>query len=995
MLLAAVSHAQTPTKDYRSVCDSVRVLLKERTTVDTELSMKSVVKKGSSLDFHFSEELSDYHWTLKDIDWLRSELKRQAPEGYGGYSVGNIYAKNTPVGELITPTLGRSGAPSDYKWRYDDRRGKVKPLVSRVGGKYYKRGLSGRHIALWQSHGRYYDEASDRWIWQRAPLFTTVEDMYTQSYVLQFLIPMLENAGAYVMTPRERDIQREEVIIDNDPAFEGVRADLVRKVGVYSERGSWSDAGVGFADAKRVYCDNDNPFRMGSARKAQCATDESGRKAEARWEFTVPRSGEYAVYVSYKSVSGSTDAAHYTVSHLAGKTEFSVNQRMGGGTWIYLGTFEFAEDSPAEVLLDNITSDGKGVVTADAVKIGGGMGKIARGPADAPKDEWTTSGMPCFAEGSLYWEQFAGVDTTVTRNWEGDYTQDFASRGAWVTMMAGGSEVNPAYEGEGKKIPFDLSLAFHSDAGLTPNDSIIGTLSIYTLLADGKDKLPDGRSRQLCRHLAGIVQDQVCEDIRADFEPLWSKRMLWNKSYSESRTTSVPGMLLELLSHQNFADQRLGLDPTFRFEACRAVYKGMLKFLSDEHGIPYVVQPLSVNSFSARLTGDGEVTLSWRATADPKEPTADARDFILYTRVGDGVFDQGVDITDLQLKDGVYSTVVGIDADEIYSYRIVAQNEGGRSFPSQTLSVGQSGREKGKVLVVNNFDRVSTAAWFDSETYAGFDRNLDSGVGYGYEINYVGDTFDFRRDSEWTDDSDPGFGGSDVSHAGEIIPGNTFDFVRIHGRSILAAGYSFDSASREAFVRDGSNGEVLDLLCGKQVRVRVGSGAVPDRYAVFPEDLRRAIEAHTAAGGGVIVSGANIATDVWSEVFPVEVEENVREEEKKFVMETLGYSFQTDHGGFSGRISPTKGFKALGEPFEYRQKPDGVMYCVENPDGIKPASKGAAQVLRYTDSGVGAAVSYDAEGYRAVSFGFPLESVTDGAVLDALVGKTLEYINRQ
>ena len=188
---------------------------------------------------------------------------------------------------------------------------------------------------------------------------------------------------------------------------------------------------------------------------------------------------------------------------------------------------------------------------------------------------------------------------------------------------------------------------------------------------------------------------------------------------------------------------------------------------------------------------------------------------------------------------------------------------------------------------------------------------------------------------------------------------------------------------------------MLDLLCGKQVRVRVGSGAVPDRYAVFPEDLRRAIEAHTAAGGGVIVSGANIATDVWSEVFPVEVEENVREEEKKFVMETLGYSFQTDHGGFSGRISPTKGFKALGEPFEYRQKPDGVMYCVENPDGIKPASKGAAQVLRYTDSGVGAAVSYDAEGYRAVSFGFPLESVTDGAVLDALVGKTLEYINRQ
>ena len=75
-----------------------------------------------------------------------------------------------------------------------------------------------------------------------------MEDIYTQSYVLPFLIPMLENAGAYVMTPRERDTQIHEVISDNDPAFKEARTGLIRKAGTYSEYGGWEDAGQGFAD---------------------------------------------------------------------------------------------------------------------------------------------------------------------------------------------------------------------------------------------------------------------------------------------------------------------------------------------------------------------------------------------------------------------------------------------------------------------------------------------------------------------------------------------------------------------------------------------------------------------------------------------------------------------------------------------------------------------------------------------------------------------------
>src|SRR5574344_2341094 len=68
-------------------------------------------------------------------------------------------------------------------------------------------GLNGRHISLWASHGRYYDAKKGVWKWQRPCLYGTTEDLFSQTFVVPFLIPMLENAGAYVYTPRERDWQ--------------------------------------------------------------------------------------------------------------------------------------------------------------------------------------------------------------------------------------------------------------------------------------------------------------------------------------------------------------------------------------------------------------------------------------------------------------------------------------------------------------------------------------------------------------------------------------------------------------------------------------------------------------------------------------------------------------------------------------------------------------------------------------------------------------------
>lgn len=1002
MLATMAADAQNLKDDFKATCDSVVLHLKERMTTVTSLKLRleTVTKRGNDIDFYFNDALSDYNWSEDDIRWLREEIGMFMPSAYSKYGIGNIYAKKVDVNTLATPKLTNDGNPAKYKEKTADPRGKVKMMVSRHGAPLYNKGLSGRYIALWQSHGRYFEASTDRWEWQRAPLNRTVEDVYTQSYVLPFLIPMLENAGAYVMTPRERDTQKYEVIIDNDEAFSGHREGLTRRKGHYHERGKWNDAGVGFADAKRVYVDNDNPFTMGSVRSTSAVSEEEGQKAEAKWSFEVPESGEYAVYISYKSLPNSCESAHYTVTYSSGKAEFSVNQRIGGGTWIYLGTFHFDSKTEASVMLDNVVADAqKGkLITADGVKIGGGMGKISRGLEGTDKSTWTTSGLPCYLEGALYWEQFAGVDTTVFRKWEGDYTQDYASRGAWVSQLTGGSHVNPKYDGvNGRGIPIDLSFGFHSDAGSTPNDSIVGTLSIYTLLADNKSTLPNGRSRQLGRHLAGVVQDQLVQDIRADFNPRWTRRELWNKNYSESRTTSVPGMLLELLSHQNFADMKYGLDPSFRFTVSRAVYKGILKFLSDEYGCPYVVQPLPVNSISATITSGNEVKISWKDTPDPLEPTATAKNFILYTRVGEGQFNEGIKV-DVRKDGAFWYTNVSIDPNELYSFRIVAENEGGVSFPSETVCAAISSTARGNAFIVNNFDRVSAPTWIDYPDYAGFDGATDAGVGYINEINFIGENYEFRRHKAWTDDDEAGFTASYTDMAGTIVPGNTFDFISVHARAMLAAGWSISSASRDAYIAKGDNGaKVIDIICGKQVTTKIGAGNVPARYEVFPTGLQTAIKTSTAAGRSIMISGAYIGTDAWDEVYPVEIDSKKRSDTQKFIAETLGYKWVTNHACRNGIVEPVSSADGvlMGlSKLSFHQELNSDVYKVETPDGIKPANEKGSIALRYSGNGIPASVAFNGGKYRVLSFGFPLETLCSEEELNAVMSQSLAYLNR-
>ena len=996
---AALSFAQPKAPEaFKPMGDSISNYLRNNTLVRSRVSVKDVVQGKKTLDIYLSDGISDFPIRDKEYADIYAIANGFLPEEYSSYAGKvRIFGGGVALENLKSNFYAakRDATPVKEHEKYAEKhhRKLAAPLVKNTSKPYsVGKGLQNRHIAMWQSHGFYFEPSLKRWEWQRARCWQTVEDLYTQSYVLPFLVPMLENAGAVVMLPRERDWNVYEQVVDNDDPLSA-----------YRETGAWGDAPEkGFANPKETYTFGENPFKMGTARMAKAAGKDTP-KSTVHWIPNIPAAssltGPVAVYVSYQTVKNSTTAAHYTVKHKGGETTFSVNQQMGGGTWIFLGKFEFEEGALPEqgVWLTNETEAAGSFVTADAVKFGGGMGNIARKPdTDIDRNgdpvEFETlpevSGYPRFTEGSRYWLQWAGYVDSVYSYSHGvnDYNDDYMSRPRWVNALLGGSYINP--KAPGYNIPVDLSFAFHSDAGNVLDDSIIGTLSIYTRLSNDKDTYVNKESRNNVRELADIVQTEIVNDIRASYEPNWARRQLWDRSYAESRIPEVPGMLLELLSHHNLADMRYGLDPSFRFTVSRAIYKGMVKYLAYINNYEYCIQPLPVSAFSSSLSGN-ELTLSWAPTPDPAEESTVPSGYVVYSRIDEGGFDNG------QLVSGT-SFKATLEPGHIYSFKVSAVNDGGESFPSEILSAGIVSKDAPVALVVNNFNRVSAPVSFASRdsSYAGFQNGLDSGVPYGWDISFIGPQYEFRRHIDWTDDDSCGFGSSSSDYETRPIAGNTFDYPYIHGKALMAAGYSFISSNRAA-VEQGSVSakgfDMLDVICGKQVTTQVGrKGACELKYPIFTKGIQKLISDYAAAGGNIFISGANIASDLWEPVFGYEVTEEMSKESvepaKKFVQDVLHYRWMTNQATQTPRfrvVQNNLGVPADGSRFTWQNLPNQEIYCVEAPDALVPVGKGAYTLCRYENT-ISAAVAYKGD-YKVVSLGVPFEVIAENGQLMQLI----------
>ena len=59
------------------------------------------------------------------------------------------------------PALSHDGKPVSNTMRVSDPKGR--PVIEDIDAQEFTKGMYGRHIALWQSHGRYFEAKTDRW----------------------------------------------------------------------------------------------------------------------------------------------------------------------------------------------------------------------------------------------------------------------------------------------------------------------------------------------------------------------------------------------------------------------------------------------------------------------------------------------------------------------------------------------------------------------------------------------------------------------------------------------------------------------------------------------------------------------------------------------------------------------------------------------------------------------------------------------------------------
>ncbi len=708
---------------------------KDMTVSKVQLIKANLSEDSKHLELHLNKNVT--YITIRERlleEWeemVLDTLSRYMRRNFDSLEVNFLY-NDIPL-ENFVPNIFRKKIDHDTKRNGRAYRGV--PLLSQEHTSQYNKGLLNAHIALWPSHGWYFEAHQDSicWQFQRPALFQTIEDLHTFQYVERYLAPMIENAGGVVISPRERSTQRREIVIDNSDAK------------IIS--GKWSVKEGGYNHIKKL--NNQNPHIAGS----YLLTESGG---EIEYSTKITKADRYGVTLCYKSLPKSSKSVRVDVEHSGGKTTLLLNQQMGGSMWIYLGEWEF--DTTATVRIS-----GEGIISADAVRFGGGMGTVERGGS--------TSGMPRWSEAARYYLQFSGVPNQIYEIGEKeakeqpkeknqkrdslDYIDDYKSRGMWANWLI-----------EERNIPLDLAIAVHSNAGIV--DTTFGTLTIHYTDA-GKGKLRDGASKFTSRELSDMVQSQIVRNIRARHFDTWTNRSLFDRQYAEVSRPIIPSLIIEMFSHQNKNDMELALTPQFRFQMARSIYIGVVKYLAQRYNRSYVIQPLPLASFDMSLSDSG-VKLLWTPTTDSLERTATADYYRIYQREGlNGEF------MPIATTNNCYYDIEIAQDSIIRSYRVTAVNYGGESFVSETLSCGFTS-ELDFIDVVQNECKV-----FDKDTP------------YIHDYSYVGEVYDNDPKSEFIDNRNPGWGASYSNFQGVGRSGETLDNTLSRGVEIIESGGSYIS----------------------------------------------------------------------------------------------------------------------------------------------------------------------------------------------------------
>lgn len=510
--------------------------------------------------------------------------------------------------------------------------------------------LSGKAVYVSQCHGWKWFDSLGTFSTQRGNLFSTVEDFHNPEGANQYLVQYLENAGARVFTVRERDLNPLMAIADNDG-------------GGYEEEGSsFEDGAAGFADLS-PWPRGVDPFGAGTTRRFRANSGDV-----ARWTPEVPEDGVYAVYVSWDSHPDNSTDATYQITHPGGVIERSFDQTVHGSTWQYVETL-WLPAGVGGITVELLGDGGPGYLSADAVRLGGGMEDVER--------YGVTTGRPRWESAALQYTQFNGAPSSVYDAYGDD--GDPSTRSRWAAWEHPTGE--PA-----------VYLSWHSNAA---SGTASGTV---TYIYEGSYAPVAGSSE-----LGSLLQEELVSVIRTEWDASWNDRGVATAAFSEVNPAfndEMPAALVELAFHDNPYDASLLKDPAFRRDASRAMMRGIVRYFAAEDGVEPVFLPEAPVDAALLHDATGELELSW-APGMVGEPWGDAPEGYVVFRSSDGrSWDDGTDVGN------VTSVVLDADLGETVYARVAARNAGGLSFPSEVVGARRSPAGQAEVLVALGFDRL-------------------------------------------------------------------------------------------------------------------------------------------------------------------------------------------------------------------------------------------------------------------------------------------------
>ena len=171
--------------------------------------VENIVFHGSdTMELQFNEPFLGQPFTTATVKRVYREVAEHLPAAYRHRPL-----LITVCGHRLEELVAAYQLPKEQQRSWGTLRYKGAPWVKNLDRAHVPtRGLEGHHLALWASHGRYYKNDKNEWVWQRPLLHTTCEDLYTSTVVYPYLMPMLERAGAVLFSPRERSWQKREYL---------------------------------------------------------------------------------------------------------------------------------------------------------------------------------------------------------------------------------------------------------------------------------------------------------------------------------------------------------------------------------------------------------------------------------------------------------------------------------------------------------------------------------------------------------------------------------------------------------------------------------------------------------------------------------------------------------------------------------------------------------------------------------------------------------------